>query len=87
MLREVESIYLHGVWLTVGTNTPWGLIGEIEIITLEQPDPRNFKGADSAFIRINLSNGYVLEVKTSEYTVYYERGLKNATEHEFSHDF
>ena len=76
-MREVEKIYLHGVWLGVGGNTPWGLSDEITSIAIEQPDPRNFKGADSAFIRITFSDGYVIQLKTSDYMVYYKEKTRD----------
>ena len=70
MPKKVERIYLHGAWLGVGGNTPWGLSDKITEITVHEVDPRDFEGADSAFIVIKFDDGNVLEVKTSDYTVY-----------------
>ena len=66
---EVERIYLDGIWLGVGGNTPWHIKGRIESIKLYESDPRDFNGSDNSLIKINFDSGYVLRVKTNDYIV------------------
>lgn len=75
MTLFADSIYLNGVWLSVGGNTPWGLGDKINAIQVYQSDPRNVEGAESAFIKIEFDDGSNLEVKTNDYMIYF-RGDK-----------
>ena len=73
-MREIDAIYLNGVWLRRGGNTPFrdfptkAVINSIKMI---KPDPRNFKGADSVFISIEFDDDYLIEIKTNDYMVGY----------------
>jgi len=70
---EVEQVYLDGVWIGVGGNTPWGIKGFIESITLHESDPRDFQGSDNSLITVNFDSGYVLRVKTNDYMVVHKK--------------
>lgn len=68
-MKEAERILINGAWLGVGSNTPWGIDGKIESITVYEDDPRDMAGADSAYVKIKFDSGYYLEVKTKEYMI------------------
>ncbi|WP_200415975.1 hypothetical protein [Virgibacillus salexigens] len=73
---EIDQIYVHDIWLGVGGNTPWGMKGNITEIELNEPDPRNFHGADSAFIFIKFDTGYIIKMKTNNYMIGYQGDSK-----------
>ena len=69
MKKEAERIYLDGVWISIGGNTPWGIEGRIVNITLYEIDPRNFNGNGNSIIKIKFDSGYTLKVKTNDYMI------------------
>lgn len=74
-MREVHAVFINGVWLTVGGNVPWQTFPTrkfIKSIKTTENDPRNFMGSDADYIFITFEDGYVLEIKTSDYMVVYK---------------
>lgn len=67
-MRKVQSVYINGVWLSIGGNTPFQAFlpkGKIKCIEFTESD----NGNGSTYINIHFDDGYVLEVKTNDYMI------------------
>ena len=78
-VRDIEMVYIKelNAWISVGGNTPWRFKGTIKRICMTKNDPRNFNGAESDFIFIEFDSGLVIEIKTSDYIIGYDKEVNN----------